>query len=101
MVEDNVFTSSGNPGSTGNTATALDQETFEETPSMLIVQAVAETTGQDPLEMTPIYEYVDTDALDTLLDSGEGATPVIRVKFEYEGCLVKVTADGDVSVTEI
>ncbi|AWB28668.1 hypothetical protein HARCEL1_07150 [Halococcoides cellulosivorans] len=59
-----------------------------------MVYAIAEFTGSDPKTMPPLYDAVDTDALDTLLNS---ETP-IEISFEYEGHTVAVTGDSDVRV---
>ena len=59
-----------------------------------VIEAIADATGTDPLTMTPpLYEVVDTDALDTLYDHG----CVTSVEFDYDGHTVVV--DGDRTVT--
>ena len=41
-----------------------------ESPSQSVVQAVAEATRTDPTRLRPLFEVVDTDALDTALKEG-------------------------------
>jgi hypothetical protein len=58
-------------------------------------EAIADVTGTDPLAMDPpLYEVVDTDALDTLYERGATAT----VTFEYDGHSVAIDGDGTVTV---
>ena len=77
-------------------------ETFEEpSTSQRVITAVAETTGNDPTEVGPLYHVVDPDALDRLF----GATPTNaraggRVEFTFAGCDVVVHGNGAVEVTE-
>lgn len=68
--------------------------------SSAVVHAVADAEGADPLDLTPLYDAVDPDALDSLFASltGEGAASIDEVSFEYEGYDVTVTADGSVSL---
>ena len=65
-----------------------------------IVAAVSAERGVDPVDLPPLYERVDPDALDALFAS----TPVREgnlsgsVSFEYASCTVEVSADGAVDV---
>lgn len=60
-----------------------------------IVTAIAERTGADPLEMDPLYDAVDVDAIEAIVGSAEDAT----VEFAYHGHTVVVDGDGSVTVT--
>jgi len=63
--------------------------------SIDVIETIADVTGNDPLTMDPpLYEVVDTDALDALYESGAAAT----VEFEYDGHSVVVDGDGAVTV---
>ena len=55
-----------------------DQETVP--PSMAVVAALSEVVDRDPMELEPLHEYLDADALDELVR-------------------VRGTTDGDISVT--
>ena len=66
-----------------------------ETPTTTVVNAVAETKGIDATELEPLYESIDTDALNELLDSPKSQ---IDVTFKYGEYLVEVTTDGEVTV---
>jgi len=61
-----------------------------------IVSAIAEQTDTDVLDLPPLNDSVDTDALTALLRS-EGTA---RVEFEYVGHTVVVDGDGRVRVTD-
>ena len=77
--------------------------TETENTSQAVVAAVAAETGRDPLELEPLYEVFDPDALDALCESREGAASEasLCVEFTYAGCAVSVTADGAVDATAI
>lgn len=62
----------------------------EAPPSIAVINAVAETQGCDPLELTPIFEVVDPDALDALGKHHRRGGEPIEISFEYEGYLVHV-----------
>ncbi|GAB3669963.1 hypothetical protein GCM10028856_18960 [Halopiger thermotolerans] len=68
----------------------------DESASIAVVRAVAEYTETQPSELEPLYERVDPDALDALID---GAAAGARVQFEYAGTSVTVEP-GQVSLEE-
>lgn len=90
-------------GSSGMDRDALDDGS-ESTTSLTarVVDTVAEETGTDPLEMRPLFEYVDPDALQTVLegrgDSGRHSA-VDHVTFLYETTEVTVFGDGRIDVS--
>lgn len=62
-----------------------------EKPSETVIDAVAESTAQSPLEMEPLAEAIDPDALDRLLYTAEKTTSSTTIRFEYCGQEVTVT----------
>lgn len=70
-------------------------------PSVEVVEAVAEATARDPLEMPQLNDYVDPDALDKLLGAAaeKGSAPA-HVTFTYDGVRVTVDSTGAVTVEE-
>ncbi|NHN40462.1 hypothetical protein G9C85_02270 [Halorubellus sp. JP-L1] len=61
-----------------------------------IVRSVADATDSDALELPPLYDAVDPDGLETLVEGmAEGA-----VAFTYADRTVTVRADGHVDVDE-
>jgi hypothetical protein len=64
--------------------------------TMAAVAAVVEVSGQDPTELTPVQETVDSDALDLLTRStGNGD---VHVSWKQEDYRITVSSDGVVAV---
>lgn len=63
-----------------------------------VVTLISDTTGVDPLELPPLYEAIDPEAVQQVLQSG-GAGPT-KVSFRYAGCNVVVTSDGELFVLD-
>lgn len=57
----------------------------QSSPSLEIVDRVAEMEEQDPLDLPPLYDSIDPDALDRLSKSN-------KIQFEYAG--YKITIDS-------
>lgn len=67
--------------------------------SSAVIESVASVMRCDPLEIDPLYEYVDTDSLDSLVRSGRGkASPYLSTSFRFEEADVTVRADGTIVV---
>lgn len=63
-----------------------------------VIRSVAEARDVTPLELpTPLFDVVDPDCLDRLVDSGADD---LRVTFTYHGCEVTVRGDGSVTVSD-
>lgn len=68
-------------------------------PSTAIVEATAATTGREPTDLPPLYDYVDGDALDTLLCGGStDRGNHVDVQFRYAGVVVTVKRDGHIAI---
>lgn len=68
-----------------------------------IVTAIAETEGVDPLEMDPLYDVLDPDALDGLFGSRTDGTPRrggVCVEFRLNGYTVSLSSDRRIHVWE-
>lgn len=61
-----------------------------------VLEAVAVTSGIDPLELPPLYDVLDPDALDVLVVSMSDG----KLSFTYAGYRVEVDADGEVRLLE-
>lgn len=79
------------------TSIGVERSLADEPVSRTIVAAVAAHTGTDPLELEPLYDTVDPDALDSLFGTGEDQSST-RVAFTYCGCDVVVSTDDGVRV---
>ena len=71
------------------------QSSGEWEPSTAIVETVSARTGQSVVDLPPLYDVVDPDALDDLFT---GRQTLGVVTFEYAGHDVTVRADRTVDV---
>lgn len=60
------------------------------TSSQDVVDVVAAAKGVDPMELNPLYDVMDPDALDAVL----ARDTHVEVTFEYADCLVVVRPDS-------
>lgn len=65
----------------------------DERPSDAVLAAVAARTGRDAVELPTLYDAVDPDALDDLLDrsSGHGSQSDVALSMQYAGFDVRVS----------
>lgn len=69
----------------------------DRTASVAVVEAVAEAEGTDPSELNPpLFDVVDVDSLDTVLQDGTG-----EVAFEWVGYRVVVDAEANVDLSPL
>lgn len=71
--------------------------------STTVLSAVAATADVDPIELPPLNDAIDPDALDSLFaprEDGTRRTPG-TVSFEFAGFTVTVAADGTVDVRSL
>jgi hypothetical protein len=61
-----------------------------------VVRAVARRTHRDGAELPPLYDCIDPDALDSLINRMSDG----EVSFTYANCDVAVGSDGTVRVEE-
>jgi hypothetical protein len=80
---------------------SMEVETPNRTPSMAVIEAVADARGVDPLQLEPLANAIDPEALDRFFAHTYGGRPraVGRLTFEVAGCEVTVTGADEVSVT--
>ncbi|MEF8829157.1 MAG: HalOD1 output domain-containing protein [Haloarcula sp.] len=69
----------------------------ETRPSAAVTEYIAVMTGQEQTDFAPLYETVDPEALDSLVDSSDRLTPV-SISFEYAGHSVTVRSDGELVI---
>ncbi|WP_178915496.1 HalOD1 output domain-containing protein [Natronomonas gomsonensis] len=70
-------------------------------PTEVIIEALAEAAGIDPIELPPLYEFVDPDALDHLFGEHDGAAHAdALLSFQVETWNVFVRADGCIRVCD-
>jgi hypothetical protein len=76
------------------TGTTLDY--YPDSVSLRVVSALSDATDTAADELDPLYNAVDPEALDRLLESGSSGD--VRVEFEYGDSRVEVSSDGTVAV---
>lgn len=65
-------------------------------PSLVVVTAVATVDGRDPIDLRPLHDVIDTDALDRLLEGAWRRSSSLQVAFSFEGFAVEFRAPGRV-----
>ena len=63
-----------------------------------VVHAVAEARDVDPLELPPLYDVLDPDALNALVTKPTAGDELITVSFTYTDRRITVRNDGVVRV---
>ena len=70
-----------------------------ESASEAVVRAVADARGRDPIELPPLHNVIDPDALNELFsDTIAGTARSGRLVFEYGGCTVALDGPNEVLV---
>lgn len=64
-----------------------------------LISLVSEAKGEEPLELPPLYDTIDPVALHQLLESDKSQTT--SVTFEYAGCEIMVTWNGEIFVLSL
>lgn len=64
-----------------------------------IATTVADAAGVDPLDLDPLYDVVDPEVVETLLET-PSVSPESSIRFTYAGFEVTVEGEGDISVEE-
>jgi len=57
---------------------------------------VAEKTERDALELPPLYDTIDADLLDSIVESMDNGA----ISFTYADQDILITSDGEVSLTD-
>lgn len=68
----------------------------DSTPSEAVIETIAEETASDPLELPPLNNAIDPEALDRLFDNRQGGT-VTFCCYEH---IITVKQDGTVAIHE-
>lgn len=70
-------------------------------PVVAIAEAVATVKGVDPLELDPLYDVIDVDALDRLFAvRGETGTATTILRFTVDGWNVFIRDDGVIQICD-
>ncbi|NGM68362.1 hypothetical protein G6M89_04955 [Natronolimnobius sp. AArcel1] len=86
-------------GSTSTTGTLVRYDIADDqSVTEAVIDAVATATGISPIELPPLYDSVDPDALNTLFDrQREGSA--LEMGFFYSDYRIVVEGDGRVIVS--
>lgn len=69
--------------------------------SSRVIREVADALDVDPMELDPLYETIDPDALNDLFRDRNPSDVDDRVEFLMEGCEVIVYGVGTIDVTPL
>lgn len=64
--------------------------------SLSVIDALATELDADPVELEPLYNVIDPEALDQLFQDDGSAT--VTVRFTYDGHAVDVRSDGTIQI---
>ena len=82
------------------TETVRTQFTQEKTPaSLAVIATLADVLNVDPVELPPLHDTVDTDALDALVRVRTGMDGDTHVTFTHAGHTITVHSYGMVAIT--
>lgn len=69
----------------------------EEQVSTALVQEIAAAEGVDPTELPPLYDAIDTDALDALVQQSGAAD--VTVEFDYGNYRIHIGGTREITIT--
>lgn len=70
-----------------------------DSPSLCVLDAVANHLDVSPIELPPLYESVDPEVLDQIFSTTSSGMRMGTIRFSYAGHLICVTIGSDVSVS--
>ena len=69
-------------------------EATDQSTSYVVVESIADLTDQDPADLKPLWDSVDTDALDLFVSRASESSTPFQLTFQYQGYSVKVGNRG-------
>ena len=85
---------------TGSLGDAMRTDSSDDAISRQVIEAVADAKGVDPLDLPPLYDDIDPDALDGLFRVAGSSASITSLRFEIADCEVLVRGSGDVVVVQ-
>lgn len=67
-----------------------------ESVSEAVVRAIADVRGVDTLQVEPLYDYIEPDALDDLFDTDDDND--VTVSFHVDGLQIEIASDDSLAV---
>lgn len=93
------MTDRSNAETTMDAPTSPDEQSYDVPtgvePGIGIVEAVADATGEGPMDLPPLQATIDVDAMNALLD-GDGG---VGLRLRYADCIVDVDGSGSITVS--
>ena len=72
-----------------------------ESPVEIIIEALAEAAGVDPVDLPPLFDFIEPDAVDQLFMEHDGASQTDAIlSFRFETWNVFIRADGRIRVCD-
>lgn len=72
-----------------------------DSPCAAIVETVEAATGRVHTSLPPLFEAIDTDALEAIVSpTPTGVDGAVQISFEYAGTAVTVSSEGEIVVRE-
>lgn len=84
---------------TGTSSAPKQNSNRETTPIIAVVSAVADAAGTDPLELPPLSNAINPEAVNDLVDCRQ-SSGLESISFEYAEYDVVVSGTGDIQVTQ-
>jgi hypothetical protein len=97
MLGTNCEQTGGAPQAADATPTSRTYTWTDVTPATAVVETVADATGCDPLDLDPLHQSVDADALNAVT-TDDGRTTDLGVSFSYHGFRVVVSQTGAITL---
>jgi len=73
----------------------------DRSPSDAVIEALAKAAETDPIELPPLYEFIDPDALDQLIEKhGRASSQKTVLSFQVETWNVFINSDGQIRVCD-
>ena len=64
--------------------------------SVAIAQEIAAIEEVDPVKLPSLYDFIDTDSLDALVQHSDAQD--LTIKFDYQAYTVRVRGSGEITV---
>ena len=88
----------GDSGHESGTTASFEFDPTGENIIVEIIEAVAASTGDGPMELPPLGAVIDPDALEACIRSGK---ETVEISFEFEDRQVTVTASGSGTIQQL
>ncbi len=83
----------------GNGTVRITYDQEDTSPSLAIIATLADILNTDPIDIAPLYESVDPEILDRIVERRNGATGDIHVVFTHEDHIITIHSYGVIEIT--